>query len=215
VANEFVANARRTLRSCFGSVEPGVSVVGLVALVVLVGIPLQGAAEERRSNSETNLGPRPYPQGSKPEPFRPTRRTTRGAKLFQPIILTAALKYQVDPALIHAIILAESSYNPRAISKKGAKGLMQLMPSTAAALGVKDAFDPEHNVNGGAKYLRHLLDHFEGDLQLVIAAYNAGMRKVKKYNGIPPYKTTRSYVKKVFQYYRYFKERMKPTSRPS
>jgi len=187
----------------------------VLALVILVGFPLQGTAEEQRTTKGTNLGLRPYPQGSEPQPFRPTRRTTRGAKLFQPIIHTAALKYQVDPALIHAIILAESSYDPRAISKKGAKGLMQLMPSTAASLGVKDVFDPEHNVNGGVKYLRHLLDHFEGDLQLVVAAYNAGMRKVKKYNGIPPYKTTRSYVKKVFQYYRYFKERMKPTSRPS
>jgi soluble lytic murein transglycosylase-like protein len=183
--------------------------------VALLGIPSQGSAEGPKTTSERDLGPRPYPEGSEAQPFRPTRGTTHGAKLFQPIILTAALKYKVDPALIHAIILAESSYNPQAVSKKGAKGLMQLMPSTAAALGVKDAFDPEHNVDGGVKYLRHLLDHFEGDLQLVVAAYNAGMRKVKKYNGIPPYKTTRYYVKKVFQYYRYFKERMKPTSRAS
>ena len=188
----------------------------VLAVVVLVGSPSQGIAQEQSTTKGMNRGLWPYPQGSEPQrPFRPTRRTTRGAKLFQPIILTAALKYQVDPALIHAIILAESSYNPRAISKKGAKGLMQLMPSTAAALGVKDAFDPEHNVNGGVKYLRHLIDHFEGDLQLVVAAYNAGMRKVKKYNGIPPYKTTQFYVKKVFQYYRYFRKRMKPTSRPS
>ena len=186
------------------------------ALLILVGFPpWQGVAEAERNYCETNLGPRPYPEGSVPQPFRPTRRTTQGEKLFRSIIRTAAVKYQVDPALIHAIILAESSYNPRAISKKGAKGLMQLMPSTAAALGVKDAFDPEHNVNGGVKYLRHLLDHFGGDLQLSVAAYNAGIHKVKKYNGIPPFKTTRSYVKKVFQYYRYFKERMKPRSRPS
>jgi soluble lytic murein transglycosylase-like protein len=187
----------------------------LLTLLVLVGFPLQGVAEERTKYRETNLGPRPYPEGSIPQPFRPSRRTTQGEKLFRSIIRTAAIKYQVDPALVHAIILAESSYDPRAISKKGAKGLMQLMPSTAAALGVKDVFDPEHNVNGGVKYLRHLLDHFGGDLQLTVAAYNAGMRKVKKYNGIPPYKTTRSYVKKVFQYYRYFKDRMKPRSRPS
>jgi soluble lytic murein transglycosylase-like protein len=181
----------------------------------LAGFPSLGVAEERRDYHETNLGPQPYPEGSVPQPFRPTRKTTQGERLFRSIIRTAALKYEIDPALIHAIILAESSYNPRAISKKGAKGLMQLMPSTAAALGVKDVFNPEHNVNGGVKYLRHLLDHFGGDLQLTVAAYNAGMRNVKKYNGVPPYKTTRSYVKKVFLYYRYFKERMTPRSRRS
>ena len=188
---------------------------GVLTLLVFAGFPPQGGAEERSSGHKTNLGPRPYPQVSVSQTFRPTRRTTQGVKLFQPIVLTAALKYQVDPALVHAIILAESSYDPRAISKKGAMGLMQLMPSTAAALGVKDVFDPEHNINGGVKYLRHLLDHFGGDLPLVVAAYNAGMRNVKKYRGIPPYKSTRSYVKKVFQYYQYFKERMKPRSRPS
>jgi len=187
----------------------------VLALLVLVGFPMQGVAEVERNDLETSLGPRPYPEGSVPQFFRPTRRTTQGEKLFRSIIRTAAIKYQVDPALVHAIILAESSYDPRAISKKGAKGLMQLMPSTAAAFGVKDVFDPEHNVNGGVKYLRHLLDHFKGDLQLTVAAYNAGIRKVKEYHGIPPFKTTRSYVKKVFQYYRYFKERMTPRSHPS
>lgn len=186
-----------------------------LTLLILAGFPSLSVAEDRGGDRVTNPGPQPYPEGSLPQPFKPTRRTTQGERLFRSIIHTAALKYQIDPALVHAIILAESSYDPRAISKKGAKGLMQLMPSTAAALGVKDVFDPEHNVNGGVKYLRHLLDQFGGDLQLTVAAYNAGMRKVKKFNGVPPYKTTRSYVRKVFLYYRYFKERMKPSSRRS
>ncbi len=186
-----------------------------LALLVIGGFPLQGLAGEWSVCYNSKIWSRPYPKGSTAQTFRPSPKTIRGEKLFHSIILTAALNYRVDPALVHAIILAESGYDPRAISKKGAKGLMQLMPATAAALGVEDVFDPEHNVNGGVRYLRHLLDHFGGDLQLVVAAYNAGIRKVKEYNGIPPYKTTRSYVKKVFQYYYYFKERMEPRSRPS
>jgi len=102
--------------------------------------------------------------------------------------------------------MAESSYNPMAISKKGAIGLMQLMPTTAAALGVEDSLNPEHNINGGVKYLKKLLKRFEGDLELALAAYNAGSKKVKKYNGIPPYKATQRFVKKVFRYYHQYKK---------
>ena len=100
--------------------------------------------------------------------------------------------------------MAESGYDPAAISKKGAMGLMQLMPATAVAMGVEDFFDPEHNVNAGVKYLKKLLDQFDGDLLLAVAAYNAGSMKVRKYQGIPPYKATRIYVKKVFEYYKHY-----------
>jgi soluble lytic murein transglycosylase-like protein len=100
--------------------------------------------------------------------------------------------------------MAESGYDPKAVSKKGALGLMQLMPGTADELELEDPFDPFHNVNAGVKYLKGLLNEFEGDLELAIAAYNAGSKKVREFNGIPPYKTTRNYVKKVFQYYRYY-----------
>ncbi len=117
------------------------------------------------------------------------------------IINEAAKKHGVDAALIKAIIMAESSYNHRAISKRGAIGLMQLMPATADALGVEDIYDPVHNVNGGAKYIKLLLDRFNGDLELALAAYNAGSTKVRKYNGIPPFRATRTYIKKVFEYY--------------
>ena len=127
-------------------------------------------------------------------------------RLFDSIIHAAASRYEVDPHLVKAIIMAESSYNPTAVSKKGAKGLMQLMPKTAKALGVKDSFNPEHNINGGVKYFRHLLNQFNGDVKLALAAYNAGSKKVKKYKGIPPFKTTRYYVKKVIEYHKLYQK---------
>ena len=128
--------------------------------------------------------------------------------LFQPIILEACNRYQVDTALVKAVIMAESSYNPRAVSKKGAKGLMQLMPETADSLGVNDIFDPEQNINGGVKYLKQLLDKYDGDVHLALAAYNAGSKKVRKYRGVPPFKATRFYIKKIYRYYGYYKKDM-------
>ncbi len=127
--------------------------------------------------------------------------TSRKEGIYNSIINDAAEKYGVEPALIKAIIMAESSYNHRAISKRGAIGLMQLMPATANALGVEDIYDPAHNVYGGAKYIKMLLDRYNGDLELALAAYNAGSKKVRKYNGIPPFRATRTYIKKVFEYY--------------
>jgi soluble lytic murein transglycosylase-like protein len=129
-------------------------------------------------------------------------------KLFHPIILQEANRYEVDPALVKAIIMAESGYNPKAISKKGAKGLMQLMPSTAEALGVEDIFNPEQNISGGVRYFKQLVNRFDGDVTLALAAYNAGSRKVRHYQGIPPFKSTQCYIKKVFKYYDLYKDQM-------
>ena len=123
------------------------------------------------------------------------------------MIVNAANRHDIDPAIVKAIIMAESGYDPMAVSKKGARGLMQLMPATADSLGVKDSFDPEHNINGGVKYFKRLLSRFDGDLRLALAAYNAGCTNVKKYKGIPPYKATRYYIKKVFEYFKYYKDR--------
>lgn len=160
-------------------------------------------------------GPRPYiskDSNTIPQNTHSRIKPGNGEQIFHPFIFAAANRYSVDPALVKAIIMAESNYNPRAISKKGAVGLMQLMPTTAAALGVKDSLNPEHNINGGVKYLKKLLNQFEGDLELAVAAYNAGSKKVKKYNGVPPYKATRYYVKKVFDYYQYYKKEMEQTN---
>ena len=125
---------------------------------------------------------------------------------FEHFINQAATTHQVDPALIKAIIMAESRYNPKAVSKRGAKGLMQLMPVTAKSLGVEDSFDPEDNINGGVMYFKKMLDRFEGDVELALAAYNAGSRYVRKYGGVPPFRQTQTYIKKVFQYHRHYKQ---------
>jgi soluble lytic murein transglycosylase-like protein len=107
----------------------------------------------------------------------------------------------VDPALVKAIIANESGFNANATSKVGAQGLMQLMPGTAAGLGVSDAYDPEQNVAGGTKYIKQLLDHFGGDVKLAVAAYNAGPGAVEKYGGVPPYAETQNYVQNVLSSY--------------
>jgi soluble lytic murein transglycosylase-like protein len=133
-------------------------------------------------------------------------KTKKRNEPFRPIIIKVAGRYEVDPALVKAIIMAESGYNPRAVSKRGAKGLMQLMPNTAKALGVENIFDPEHNVNAGVKYFKGLLNRFGGDVELALAAYNAGSRKVRQYKGIPPFRSTKVYIKKVFKYYELYKE---------
>lgn len=130
----------------------------------------------------------------------------KGENIFYPIIQKVADRYEVDAALVKAIIMAESSYNPNAVSKRGAKGLMQLMPGTAKALGVEDIFNPEHNIDAGVRYFRKLLNRFNGDIKLALAAYNAGSKYVRYYEGIPPFKATRYYVEKVIEYYEYYKE---------
>ncbi len=124
---------------------------------------------------------------------------------YHDLVMEAAERHDVDAALIKAIIMAESCYNHMALSKKGAQGLMQLMPATAGALGVEDPFNPEHNVNGGVRYFKNLLDQCRGDVELALAAYNAGIGKVKKYNGIPPFRATQIYIQKVFMYYSHYK----------
>ncbi len=116
---------------------------------------------------------------------------------FEHLITAAASKYGVSASLVRAVIQAESGYNPQAVSRAGAGGLMQLMPGTAKSLKVADRFDPGQNVDGGVRYLRFLLDTFKGDVSLALAAYNAGLSKVAKYGGIPPYEETRTYVNRV------------------
>ncbi len=122
------------------------------------------------------------------------------------IIEQTARRYHVDPVLVKAVIMAESGYNPRAISKKGARGLMQLMPGTAESLGVENIFDPRENIDAGVRYLKLMITRFDGNTELALAAYNAGSRKVRMHRGVPPFQATRDYIAKVFQYYEHFKD---------
>jgi soluble lytic murein transglycosylase-like protein len=119
----------------------------------------------------------------------------------------AARRFDVDAALVSAVIKAESDFNPRVRSHKGAVGLMQLMPATAKRFGVGDSWEPTANIAGGTRYLRWLLDNFDGDVQRALAGYNAGEGNVNKYGGVPPFRETVNYVAKIARYLRTYEER--------
>ncbi len=129
---------------------------------------------------------------------RPSRPIHHG---YDRLIIRSARQYSLEPALVKAVIAAESNFSRVAVSRAGAQGLMQLMPATARDLGVKDPFHPVQNVSGGSRYLREMLDRY-GDLHRALAAYNAGPKAVDRYHGVPPYPETQAYVKRVLNYYR-------------
>ncbi len=120
---------------------------------------------------------------------------------YSDMITTACNRHGVDPALVHAIVRVESGFNPYALSRKGAMGLMQLMPQTAVDMNVTNTFNPHENIDGGVKYLKYLIDRYEGNLSLALAAYNSGETAVKKWGTIPPFPETQSYVQKVLGLY--------------
>src|SRR5580704_348771 len=115
------------------------------------------------------------------------------------VVGSASHRYHLDPDLVNSVIRAESGFNPKAVSRKGAKGLMQLEPQTAAQLGVSDVFDPSANVDGGTRYLRELLVRYDFDLIKALAAYNAGPQRVEQYHGVPPYYETQAYVARIIR----------------
>ena len=159
--------------------------VGPTGLVNLTKVPTDGPVAAVRRKARYNIG-------------------VADLELEQ-AVSRAAHQYRVQPALLLAVMKAESSFNPIAISKAGAVGLMQLIPETAIRHGVRNLYDTNDNVTGGAKHLRYLLDRFHGNIRLAVAAYNAGERTVDRYGQIPPYKETQDYVKKVLVYYRSYK----------
>ncbi len=133
--------------------------------------------------------------------FRNNTLSGVNAPEYHDIIHEKASIYELDPSLIKAVITTESNWNRTAVSKKGAMGLMQLMPATAADMNVRNPYDPEENIEGGTKYLRYLLDRFDGDLTLALAAYNAGPKTVEKFGYVPPITETKQYVNKVLTLY--------------
>ena len=131
--------------------------------------------------------------------------SARDSNQYDSLISEFSKKYQVDFALIKAIIRAESGFNPAAVSRKGARGLMQLMPETASRLNVSNSFNPRENIEGGVRYFKYLLSLFNDDLRLSLAAYNAGENIVAEVRSIPPYRETVDYVKKVLSYYQSYR----------
>lgn len=134
------------------------------------------------------------------------KSTSSDNRNFNDLFKYYADKYGVDFDLAKAVAKAESSFNPQAVSSAGAQGVMQLMPDTAKGLGVKNPFDPEENIAGGIRYLKGMLDKFNGNTSLALAAYNAGSGNVEKYQGIPPFAETRNYVNTVQKYYQQMKQ---------
>jgi len=141
----------------------------------------------------------PQPVVAKPSspPNEPV--AARTAAPYRDLIRAAATRHALAPELIESVILVESNFEARAVSRKGARGLMQLMPATAARLGVRNVFDVRQNVEGGVRHLRYLVDLYGGNLALALAAYNAGVDAVGRYGGIPPYAETRAYVQRVLR----------------
>ncbi len=136
--------------------------------------------------------------------FRPKVPFTAGN--YDDVISEAARRNGLSSSLLKALIHVESYFNPRAVSKKGAMGLMQIMPENLSLLNIDDPFDPWENIMGGAAYLKAMLERFSGRLPLALAAYNAGPGAVEKYNDIPPYPETRNYVRKVMRYFNFYKQ---------
>ena len=149
----------------------------------------------RRSKELTNMGH---------YVARRTLRAKRQMRVLSPLIYRQSKIHDVDESLIKAVIYTESYFNPNATSNKGASGLMQLMPATAEKYGVNDLYNPRQNIIAGIKHLKYLLSRYPYKLKFAIAAYNAGEGAVDKYNGIPPYKETQGYVKKVMKHYKRF-----------
>ncbi len=153
---------------------------------------------ESSRDTRTNYSRRTASRTTEPAHSSSMANTTDS---YTEIINSACNRHGVDPALVQAVVKVESGFNPYALSSKGAMGLMQLMPQTAVDLQVRNVFSPDENVDGGVKYLRYLLDRYEGNLSLALAAYNSGETAVQKWGTVPPYRETQDYVQKILKIY--------------
>ncbi len=150
------------------------------------------------------------PTSNRYQLFRKDKRSTRHSnnKRYDQLIREISQRHNINPALVKAVIKAESDFDPNAVSKKGARGLMQLMPKTLKDLKVSDPFHPRENINGGVRFLKRLLKRFNNNLTLTLAAYNAGAKTVERYDDIPPYQETQLYVKKVLNYFDRYRQEL-------
>lgn len=177
--------------------------------IVVVALPTGSMIFDRSEIGQIIYSPN---QKRKPNRFLSAVEKTRSEKPlsktytpYEEYILLASDRHKMDPELVRAVIKQESNFNRKDVSHKGAQGLMQLMPDTARGLGVRDAFDPYQNIQGGTLYLKYMLEQFDGDIKKALAAYNAGPNAVQKYGTIPPYRETRDYVKRVLKYYEMYR----------
>jgi len=184
-----------------GVAEAGIyKYVGEDGVVLYTDVPRGKTAEKAIKTKEKNN--KAISSDSKPVNVAQYTSITTHNDSYHPIINKKAKENDVDPSLVTAVIKAESNGNPHAVSRKGAMGLMQLMPETANDLQVKNPFDPEENIDGGTRYLRYLIERFNGNLTLALAAYNAGAKTVEKHGSVPPIAETKHYVRKVLAMYK-------------
>jgi len=176
------------LASLVGALVPAPAAAQIFAALDAKGTTVLSDRRIERSTTVFNVSDAPS--------YRVTTEAAQGADLYEELVREHAQRQSLRPELVRAVIQVESGFNPRATSPKGAMGLMQLMPQTAKTLGVFNAYDPAENIRGGTAYLRQLLDKY-GNEQLALAAYNAGPGAVDKYDGVPPYRETKEYVRKV------------------
>src|SRR5499426_4688590 len=187
----------------------GARSLGVLAVAATMATAAPAAAQVYKRTAAdgttyfTNIQPNPtYQRAASAAPaLREPQRSSTDYGVYSREIAEASARYGVPERLIWAVIRVESGFDPRAVSPKGARGLMQLMPETAALLGVRDVFNPRENIHGGARHLRGMMDRFNYDLPMAIAAYNAGDRPVAAFRGIPPYPETREYVARVLRLY--------------
>ena len=195
-----------------------VPVVGIAAASLLLGVTVSDGVRADIYQSEGADGVLSFSSNRAPgsrlvakdrslsaSPFMPQDTNPERFHRYDAAILEAATLYQIPVELIRAVTKVESDFDPRAVSRANACGLMQLIPSTAERMMVRDIFDPRQNILGGTRYLRILANTFNGDIQLTVAAYNAGEGAVMRHGGIPPYEETQAYVAKVLSYYRQYR----------